>query len=213
MKKKKKFLKFKIIAWCLVFFAAPSAYYFYVAAPAIRLAASAKIGAELSAIVNDGAERAAESFDTDGILRILRDSKNDIVFIQTDAAAVNRIARKIVKTVEDGLSARQDSIALRLGDFSGIPPLFGVGPEVKIKTRASGGAGCGYRTVFTGSGNQTLYELYLTVSAEAVLILPAAKKPIAVECDVLILESVIVGKIPAACLGGAETADVINLLP
>jgi sporulation protein YunB len=213
MRKKKKFLRLKIIAGLIIFFASVSAYYFYVAAPTARSAAAAKISAELSALVNDGAYRALKDFDAEGLLKVLRDKNGDITLVQTDAAAVNRIARAIVKEVEGGLSVRRSKVTLRLGDFSGIAPLFGNGPEVKIQTRTGEGVGCKYKTVFVGNGNQTLHKLYLTVAAEAVLILPAEKKPIRVECDVLISENVIVGKLPAAYLDAEETTEVINLIP
>jgi sporulation protein YunB len=213
MRKKRKFLRLKIFAWFAVFFASLSAYYFYIAAPTARAAAAAEISAELSSVVNDGAYRALKDFGADGLLKILRDSDGNITLVQTDAAAVNRIARAIVKRVEEGLGVVRPAITLRLGDFSGISPLFGFGPELKIKTRASDSVSCKYKTVFTESGNQTLHKLYLTVAAESVLILPAEKKPIRVECDVLIAESVIVGRVPAAYLNGGETAEVINLIP
>jgi sporulation protein YunB len=212
MRKKRKFLKLKIIAGVAAFVAALSAYYFYVAAPAVLSAASAEISAELYAAVNDGVYRALKDFDAGKLLKILRDSNNEITLVQVDAAAVNRIARDAVKKIEEELSLAENTATLRLGDFSGLSPFFGVGPRIKIKTRSKEGAGCKYKTVFTESGNQTLHKLYLTITAEAVLILPAEKKPIRAECDVLICESVIIGRIPAAYLNGAA-AEVINLIP
>jgi sporulation protein YunB len=210
--RKKKFLKFKIAAFFAVFFASLTAYYVYIAAPTLGDAAAVKISAELSSAVNDGAYRALKDFDAEGILKVLRGADGEITLVQTDAAAVNRIARAVVKRVEEGIEGRGNAVTLNLGDFSGISPLFGRGPEVKIKTRTGGGVACKYKTVFTGSGNRTLHKAYLSVTAEIVLILPAEKRPIRVECDVLIAENVIIGKIPAAYLEN-ETVAVINLIP
>ncbi|MDR2047588.1 MAG: sporulation protein YunB [Clostridiales bacterium] len=215
MGKNKKLRKFKSIIICCVFTFLLGAYYFKVAAPAVTAAAESKIAAAVSAAVNGAAYEVLSKTDIGGVSEIVYGADGEASLIKTDAVLINRAAREIVKKTEENLSAGVASVALNAGIFSGLPSLFGVGPAVAFKADYGGGAGCEYKTVFTGAGiNQTLYKIYLTLNASADLILPLRRTSISVKCDVLLAESVIIGRVPDSYLNdGGSVNGIINLIP
>ena len=67
---------------------------------------------------------------------------------------------------------------------------------------------------FTPAGiNQTLHKLFMEVTATVHIIIPGAENKVTTITQVLIEESIIIGKIPDVYLG-TQTADVTyNLVP
>ena len=61
--------------------------------------------------------------------------------------------------------------------------------------------------------NQTNHRIYLRIGAKISAILPGANNVINTETDVVILESVIIGKIPDTYLNSTSTEDMMDLIP
>ena len=60
--------------------------------------------------------------------------------------------------------------------------------------------------------NNTLHKIYLTINAKVEMNLPIKKQVININQQVLLCESVIVGKVPNIYLGGMSD-KVLNLIP
>ena len=97
-------------------------------------------------------------------------------------------------------------VAVKLGSFTGIPFLFGYGPNVTLNLVPVGTVQTTFETKFLSAGiNQTLHSLYFDVNAILGLILPGSTQNFDTNLQVLICESVIVGEIPSIYLQGQIT--------
>ena len=61
--------------------------------------------------------------------------------------------------------------------------------------------------------NQTNHKLYLTVCSNVSVILPLENKVVDTQTQILIAESIIVGKIPDTYLNSPSTDEMYNLIP
>ena len=60
----------------------------------------------------------------------------------------------------------------------------------------------GFTSSFSGAGiNQTVHSVYLNVSAEVRVVLPAGAENVTAQTQVLVAETLIVGEVPDAIFG------------
>ena len=93
-------------------------------------------------------------------------------------------------------------VDVSVGTFTGIPILNGVGPKVNLKLVSIGAMTSEFKSNFDSAGiNQTHHSIFVRLFASVSVILPAFSKTIDSVTEVLIAESVIVGKIPQVFMG------------
>ena len=146
-----------------------------------------------------------ENFTYNDLVHITYSSANKIELIEVDTVQVNIVIRKITEGVQSKFNTLgQEGINIALGTFTGIPFLYGIGPDISVKLVPVGTVNTKVMSNFTSSGiNQTLHRLYFTVSGTIGMILPAQTQNFVTELEVLICESVIVGEIPDVYLQGS----------
>lgn len=129
---------------------------------------------------------------------------NKVELIEVDTVKVNVIIREITKRVQDDFNTLgKEGIQISLGTFTGIPFLFGLGPDISIKLVPVGTVNTAVDSQFKEAGiNQTIHKLYFTVSSVIGMVLPAMTQNFTTELDVLLCESIIVGEIPDVYLKG-----------
>lgn len=129
---------------------------------------------------------------------------NKVELIEVDTVKVNVIIREITKRVQDDFNTLgKEGIQISLGTFTGIPFLFGLGPDISIKLVPVGTVNTVVDSQFKEAGiNQTIHKLYFTVSSVIGMVLPAMTQNFTTELDVLLCESIIVGEIPDVYLKG-----------
>lgn len=134
----------------------------------------------------------------DNLIKISYNSDGDITLISSNSYAINELSTSIIETIQKNLEDMgEQGILIPLGNFSGLAFLSNLGPNIKIKMTPIGLAQTKLSSSFTSKGiNQTLHELFLNISCEIKVILPIRTLNITVNSEVLIAESVIVGKIP-----------------
>ena len=105
-------------------------------------------------------------------------------------------------------------ITVALGSFSGIAVLAGVGPKVAFKVNSYGESFCSFTSVFESAGiNQTHHKLYLNININVYVVLPFNKIDMQSTSDVLLCETLIVGKIPEVYLNSSNLNEMLNLVP
>ena len=127
--------------------------------------------------------------------------------ISTNSTKINLLVRKVTELVQERFETLDEtSINVNLGTFTGIPFLFGYGPEIKLNLIPVGAVNTSFDTNFVSAGiNQTLHSLYFDVTASIGMVLPASTQTFQTTLDILICESVIVGEIPSIYLQGKVT--------
>lgn len=149
------------------------------------------------------------------LVNIERDGEGNIVAITTNALQVNRIARDTASLSQENLNElSQEGVAVPLGALTGSEALAGFGPEINIKIVPVSHVETRFVSRFESQGiNQTLHAIYLEISATISLVLPTASKEIVSVTQVLISESVLLGKVPDVYLQGNLFGPSYDLIP
>lgn len=151
----------------------------------------------------------------DSLIMITRDDTGNVIYISTNSLQINLLARQLVKSAQEKLeNLGAKGINIPLGTFTGMPIFVGRGPNINIKLLPIGSISCKFNSEFINAGiNQTNHKIYLTVTSKVSVILPTANQTVQTTTQIMIAESIIVGKIPDTYLNSASLDDMLNLIP
>ena len=151
----------------------------------------------------------------DTLITITRDENGDVVLISTNSLQINLLARELVNIAQDKLEKiGTQGISIPIGTLTGLPIFVGRGPEIKVKMLPIGNITCKFSSEFKEAGiNQTNHKLYLTVNSNVSVILPIENQIIETQTQIMIAESIIVGKIPDTYLKSSNIDEMLNLIP
>ena len=140
----------------------------------------------------------------DELVEVTYSSENKVSQIATNSTQVNLLVREVTALVQERFDELDNTtISVNLGSFSGIPFLFGYGPQIQLNLVPVGTVQTSFDTKFLSAGiNQTLHSLYFDVNAVLGLLLPGSTQNFQTNLQILICESVIVGEIPSIYLQG-----------
>ena len=213
--KKRKRLTIVIIS--IVFFFAVCILYLRLAvAPVLKTVSEDQIRALAVTAVNEAVSEVMEQSPsyTDMVI-IGYDNENCINSIRINSTAVNSIVQK--STIESQNRITElgaQGIDVPVGSLSGIMLFSGKGPDLNLRVVPVGSVTAKLCSEFKEAGiNQTNHRIYLRIGAKISAILPGANNVINTETDVVILESIIIGKIPDTYLNSTSTEDMMDLIP
>ncbi len=152
----------------------------------------------------------------ENVIDVVTNDNGDVVLMKANQYVINAMTREIVKVAMNNMQKvlLKDSVDLPIGSFTGIPLFAGRGPNLHIKVVPIGVVSNSYRSEFTSIGiNNTLHSLYLNLRIDVSLILPVKSYTINCNTDVLLCESVIVGKIPDTYLNADSLDNMLDLVP
>ncbi len=206
-KKKSKKTKLRIaIIVVLSFLILILFYYFKVVCPIIIRLSEEKIRSLATTSISEVVEYVMqeEKLSYNELVDIKYDSSNNIELIEVNTIKVNNVIRDITKGVQDKFNVlSHEGIGISLGTFTGVPFLYGIGPNISIKLVPVGTVNTKVISNFNAQGiNQTLHRLYFVVIGTIGMVLPIQTQNFVTELEVLICESIIVGKIPDVYLQG-----------
>ena len=166
--------------------------------------------------VNDAVFQTMENTSSyEDLVSIERNNAGDIVAITSDSLKINSLARRTASVAQKNLSELSaGGVRIPLGAFSGIEILAGTGPRVNVKIVPIGNILCKFSSKFTSAGiNQTLHSIFVDVQTSVSIILPTRTVQVGGSSQVLIAESVIVGKVPDVYLNGNIFGEGFDLVP
>lgn len=136
------------------------------------------------------------------LIAIERDGKGDIQAISSNAFQINRIARDTAYMSQENLnSMSQDGVEVPLGALTGISAWAGFGPKLHLKIIPISNVACRFVSKFEDAGiNQTKHSIYLEIVADISIIMPTGTSNFASLTEVLVAESVLLGKVPETFL-------------
>lgn len=151
----------------------------------------------------------------DSLIMINRDENGDVTYISTNSLQINMLARELAKSAQQKLEEMgAKGVNIPLGTFTGMPIFVGRGPNINIKMLPIGSINCKFKSEFINAGiNQTNHKIYLTVTSKVSVILPTANQNVETTTQIMIAESIIVGKIPQTYLQSSSIDDMLNLIP
>lgn len=146
------------------------------------------------------------------LIAVSRDAEGKITGITSNSFEINRIARDTAYMSQQNLTKMSEAgVNVPLGAFFGIEAWAGFGPSINIKIIPISNVECRFASTFAEAGvNQTKHSIYLDIVADISIIMPSGTRNFASLTEVLICESILVGKVPdtylqADIFGGGYT--------
>ncbi len=179
-------------------------YVHYNVTQTIVSVAERTLRAEAARAVNEAVFLAlSEGVGYDALVHVTRDEAGGISSLTADMYVVNQIARTTASAAQERLEASGGEIGVPLGAFFGLDAWAGAGPEIAVKILPVCHVLCTFSSDFSGAGiNQTRHAIYLHVVADISIVFSARTRQFSVESEVLLAESVLVGKVPEVYLQG-----------
>ena len=138
--------------------------------------------------------------DYSSLVEIVRDASGNIVSIQTDAMRINQIKSGINTAVASALANLDGKeLGVPLGSLTGLALLNGRGPRLNVIISLTGSAQTQFINEFSSAGvNQTRHQIFLKTTVTLLIVFPTATVTTAYTMNMLVAETIIVGKVPLA---------------
>ena len=191
-------------------------YYFFVVSPIIKTYTSAETQAVTEEAINRAVSNVInQSLKYDSLIDISYTASGDIASFTANQFEINSISREIVEQAQIEMQTLGDKgLNINLGTFSGIPFLIGRGPIINLKLTPIGAVSSSFESTFESVGiNMTKHTLYLYINVHVNIVLPIKSYDIYTSNQVLLAESIIIGKVPEVYLNGGSLGEALNLVP
>ena len=149
------------------------------------------------------------------LVTVTRDKEGEIVAVAANTLKINKIARDTASISQSNLkNLSLNGIPIPLGALTGIEAFAGLGPSIHFRIIPVSSVSCDYSSTFDSVGiNQTKHSIYLNVIADISIVMPSRTENFAVTTEILIGESVLVGRVPDAYLQSDIFGNKPNLSP
>ncbi len=200
--KKKKNRKVKILAILLAILAVIGLLFLHFQRNVTRVLISiseATMRSSTTVAVNDAVYYTlSDEMRYEDLVTILRNDEGDIVSFSANPLKINKIARDTASISQSNLkNLSLNGIPIPLGALTGIEALAGLGPSIHFRIIPVSSVSCGFSSLFESVGiNQTKHSIYLNVIADISIVMPSKTENFAVSTQILVGESVIIGKVP-----------------
>ena len=167
-------------------------------------------------ISNEEATNVMKEHTYDELFTLEKDKDGNITMIKSNIIPINEIISDVAVKIQNTIDQRgRENIEIALGSFTGFKLLSGKGPGVPIKISSIGNVETDLRSEFSEKGiNQTLHRVYLQVDCEVSILTPYNSIIEKVSNQVLLIENVIVGKIPSTYynLEGFNSNNALDII-
>lgn len=167
-------------------------------------------------ISNNEATNVMKDHTYDELFTIEKDNDGNITMIKSNVIPINEIISDVAVKIQNSINERgKENIKITIGSFTGSKLLSGRGPGIPIKISSIGNVETDLRSEFSAQGiNQTLHRVYLQVDCEVCILTPYNTISEKVSNQVLLIENVIVGKIPNTYynLDGIDSSNVLDII-
>ena len=167
-------------------------------------------------ISNEETTNVMKEHTYDELFTLEKDKDGNITMIKSNIIAINEIISDVAVKIQNTINQRgRENIEIALGSFTGFKLLSGKGPGVPIKISSIGNVETDLRSEFSEKGiNQTLHRVYLQVDCEVSILTPCNSITEKVSNQVLLIENVIVGKIPSTYynLEGFNSNNALDII-
>lgn len=145
-----------------------------------------------------------EQIEYSDLIFVEKNENDDIVLISADWLKVNSLSRKITLLAEKELNEKlEDGIPIPWLAFSGIGIVSGLGRKINVKLVTISSVDCQFNSRFKSVGiNQTLHSIYVDVVCKLNVDYPFNNNEIETCSSILLVETILVGKVPEVYLNG-----------
>lgn len=149
------------------------------------------------------------------LTEVVKDGEGNIVLIRANTASINLLARMVTERAQRNLSTMADKgISIPIGSLTGIAFLAGRGPNLRMKAVTVGTVDTSFSSQFLHAGiNQTLHKIFINVTASVSIVIPGASNKVTSTVQVMVSESILIGKVPDVYFNGSVSDALYNLVP
>ena len=203
MRRKKRRRPVNKLSWTVAGFLAlliTIAFTYFQLRPAVEGAAAYQVNIFATRIINTAIleQMSSHELTYGDLIRVSRGANGEVVSIESDMNAINRLKANVTLSVVDKLEEMGvASLWIPLGTLLGNEITSGRGPLVEIRLYPIGYVHTDLRSEFTQAGiNQTLHQIMLDSSVRMRAVIPGYTIQTEVTTSYGIAETVIVGNIP-----------------
>jgi len=208
--------KQKLIIVAIFFLALFGIYYFRIMLPVIKTYSAQQTEAITERAINQAVSNVINrTLRYDTLIDINYASTGEIASFSANQYEINTITREIVKETQYQMTnISKHGLKLNMGTFTGIPFFIGKGPSINLNLIPIGVVGSKFESEFSSVGiNMTKHTLYLYIDVNVNIVLPIQTYNIDSTNQILLAESIIVGKVPEVYLNGGSLGKSLNLIP
>lgn len=209
-------LKHKLLAFFLIIILLVFLYTKYLATPIVVANTETQMSNFATRSINYAiADTMNQNVSYGDLVNVIKDSNDNVSFIEANSVRINLLSKTMSKVVMTNfLEFAKNPLKISLGSFTGISILAGSGPKIAYKVNPFGEVYCYFTSNFESAGiNQTYHKIYLIISIKVNVVMPFRKLVINSSSEVLLCETLIVGKIPEVYLNSNSLTDMLNLIP
>lgn len=213
---KKRRMKKKFIVFIVLFFVFLFTYYIYVVLPIAKTYTLARTREETEKAINLAVSNVINrTINYDTLIDVNYNTNGEIATISANQYEINTISREIVKEAQ--LKMKDLSITglnINCGTFTGVPFFVGRGPIIHLKLMPIGSVESEFISQFDAVGiNMTKHTLLLNINVHVNIVLPIKGYDMFSTNQVMLAESIIIGKVPQVYLNGNSLGKSLNLVP
>ena len=208
--------KYKLFAFFLLLIVCVFLYSRYLVVPIVIKNTESQIKSYATKSINYAiAETMNQNISYGDLVNIVKDKNENVSYIEANSVRINLLSRSMSKVVMSNfLQFAKLPISIPIGSFSGISILSGIGPKIAFDISPFGEVLCSFLSNFESAGiNQTYHKLYLMISLKIYVVFPFQKLQVNSESEVLLCETLIIGKIPDVYLNSGNLTEMLNLVP
>ena len=209
-------LKYKYFAFFLFIFVLMFLYLRYLVMPLVVANTETQIKSYATKSVNLAiANTINQKVSYGDIVNVVKDSDQNVSYIEANSVRINLLSKTVNKeVVSNYVTFSKKPIKIAIGSFSGISIFAGFGPSIAFSVNPYGESNSFFTSSFESAGiNQTHHKLYLVAELKVYVVLPFKKLEIKSSADVLLCETLIIGKIPEVYLNSGKLNEMLNLIP
>ena len=163
---------------------------------------SLRINQTIAAIMSEG------EYDADSFVSFEKGESGEVTAISCNMAQINALSAEILDSVVGATENYTATVQIPLGNLSGVSMLMGRGPMVPIEIVTLTSSRVEFRNgIVTAGINQTKHQITLQIKVDIDILVPWGSESTQVVSEVLIADTVIVGRVPDPYLGRTKGAQ------
>ena len=178
-------------------------YYFFIISPVIKTYSAQETKSITEKAINLAVSNVINrTLNYETLIDINYSQTGEIVSFSANQYEINTITREIVKETQYQMGRiGKHGLPIQVGTFSGIPFLIGRGPTINLNLVPIGVVSGKFDSEFSSVGiNMTKNTLFLYIDVHVSIVLPINSYDIYSTNQVLLAESIIMGKVPEVYL-------------
>ena len=137
----------------------------------------------------------------DYFVTFLRSESGEVTAVSSNMARINELSAKVLQRVIGATGRNTISVKIPAGNLTGISLLMGLGPRIPLEIDMLTTSTVDFtNSIVTAGINQSKHQISLIVNVDVDIIIPWCKRSTNVITEVLIADTVIVGRVPETYL-------------